>query len=242
MTKEERFWEIDSMRGIAIVLMLSIHTVYDLMYFRAIPGMIGGGIWGTLSFLTASTFILLVGVSFSISYARTMEKRKNFWKAYPKYLKRGLFIIAGGLLITISTTILLPGGYIIFGILHLIGTSIILAPFFYRFGENNLYIGTLFFLFGVFLMGLSGPGWLFPLGIHAEDFYSFDYEPIFPWFGMVLVGMSLGTFFYANGKRSFIIFKKPGYMENILGFLGRNSLLIYMLHQPILIGLIYLLH
>ena len=240
--KKERFWEIDSLRGIAIISMIIIHIFYDLMYFHEIAGEIGSGILGILSFFTATAFLMLVGISFTISYEKAAEEKKSFSKTYPKYIKRGLFILAGGFLITLVSMILLPGGFIVFGILHLIGVSILLAPFFYKFRSSSLYIGIFFIAIGLLLASMNGPYFLLPIGIHPADFYSYDYEPLFPWFGAVLIGMHFGSIFYPKGKRAFLLETKPGKLLSFLSFLGRNSLLIYFLHQPVLIMLISLLH
>lgn len=236
-----RFWELDALRGISIISMVLIHTVYDLMYFNFIKGEIGSEPWRTLAFFTASTFLVLVGISFTISYSRRIDKNGGFWKVYHHFIKRGSFILSGGILITIITSIIIPNGFIFFGILHLIGISIIIAPFFYNFGRKNIYFGAAFILIGLFLMGVSGPYFLLPFGIGHPGFFSYDYEPIFPWFGIVLMGMYLGNLFYPRGGRSFRMDAKPGKIGNLLGFLGRHSLLIYFLHQPIIIIIIKIL-
>ena len=231
----ERFWELDSVRGIAIVSMIAVHAVYDMIYLKAIAGQMGYGFWGALAFVTASTFVMVVGISFWISYSRTIGNKGSFLSAYPKYIRRGLFILSGGMLITAVTFVLVPEGFVVFGILHLIGVSVIIAPLFYRFGENNVYIGMAFIAAGILISGVTGPYFLLPLGIHPADFFSFDYEPVFPWFGMVLVGMYIGSILYPGGKRAFSVRESPGIAGAFLAFLGRNSLLIYFLHQPVLI-------
>ena len=62
-----------------------------------------------------------------------------------------------------------------------------------------------------------------------------DYEPIFPWFGVVLIGMGLGEFLYPEGVRSFTLPQIPEIVVRPLAFLGRHSLIIYLVHQPIII-------
>lgn len=242
IAKKERFWELDSLRGIVIISMVIIHSVYDLMYFHIIPGEIGSEPWSTAAFFTASTFLILVGISFGISYSRRLKFEGNFVKTYPYFMKRGFTILIGGLFITLVTMVVIPKGFVVFGILHLIGISIMIAPFFYRFGIKNIYFGAAFILAGLFLMGFNGPFFLLPVGIGPIDFFSYDYEPIFPWFGVILMGLYMGSIFYTKGERSFKMDAKPGKIENFLGFLGRNSLIIYFLHQPVIISLIYIIH
>jgi uncharacterized membrane protein len=72
------------------------------------------------------------------------------------------------------------------------------------------------------------------LGLKPANFYSFDYFPLLPWFGLLLIGIFLGNIFYPNGKRNFKIFIPEGKVANIITFLGKNSLLIYFIHQPII--------
>ena len=77
-----------------------------------------------------------------------------------------------------------------------------------------------------------------PLGIHPASFWSVDYEPLFPWMGCVLIGMGLGEYLYHDGLRQFVVPDIPGIIVQPLAFLGRHSLLIYLIHQPIIILLL----
>lgn len=238
MAKKQRFWEIDAVRGIAIVSMIIIHTFYYMIFFRIIHGEMGTGFFGLLAFLTAGTFVFIVGVSFSISYSRS----KGMNNLYLKYLRRGLFLITGGIAITIFTIIFVGEGFVAFGILHLIGASIILAPFFYKYAENNLLIGAVFIVIGIIFSGIIGPNFLLPIGIHDSSFFSYDYEPLFPWFGLVLIGINTGGILYPQGKRSFSMEEPRGAIKipaRILSFLGRHSLLIYFLHHILLVTMMY---
>ena len=95
-------------------------------------------------------------------------------------------------MVTAATWLYLGEGFIIFGILHLIGVSVMLSPLFFRFRKYNLITGSVFILAGFFLNGVYGPSWLLPFGIHPAGFTSVDYTPLFPWFGVVLVGVGIG--------------------------------------------------
>lgn len=238
MDKKARYVEIDAARGVAIICMLAVHAVYDLILLGKIHGELGAGFWGSLAFFTAITFVTVSGISFYISYSRSSEKN-GLWESYPKFLRRGLLIFSGGLLITAVTFFAAPDGLIVFGILHLIGTSIMLAPFFFRFSEINIIIGAFFILVGAIAPSVSGPYYMLPIGIHPQDFYSLDYEPLLPWFGFFLVGMSVGSSFYPKGRRGYEFNYEPGYAGKLLSFLGRNSLLIYLVHQPLMLAVAY---
>jgi uncharacterized membrane protein len=79
--------------------------------------------------------------------------------------------------------------------------------------------------------------WLLPFGIHSPSFSSFDYFPLIPWFGVFLIGSALGKSVYAS-KRSLLPWRLPGTFVNTA---GRHSLLIYLVHQPVIMGVLYLL-
>ena len=241
---EGRFVEIDLLRGLAVIMMVLYHFLFDLYFFNIYPIDVTTGFWKVFAIITASLFLLLVGISFTISAvkAEVVMNRRNF---FMKYLKRGITILIIAALITVVTWWYLGEGYIIFGILHLIGFSIIIAPFFFHRKLIALYGGILFIIGGILLQGVRGPFILLPLGIHPVSFYSVDYTPIFPWFGLVLIGIYLGELFYPGGKRSytfpefFTSSKLTEYPGKALAFLGRHSLAIYILHQPVIILLLH---
>jgi uncharacterized membrane protein len=149
------------------------------------------------------------------------------------YRGAGIFLL--GLLVTFCTWLFLQEGFIVFGILHLIGVSILLSPLFFRCKKWNIVLGFLCIVIGFFFTTRTGPIWLLPLGIHPATFFSVDYEPIFPWFGVVLIGMGLGEYLYPEGVRCFTLPQIPEIVFRPFAFLGRHSLLIYLVHQPLII-------
>ena len=79
-----------------------------------------------------------------------------------------------------------------------------------------------------------------PLGLHTVSFWSVDYTPLFPWFGVVLIGIGLGSIMYpGGGTRRFSVPEIPSRWKDILTFPGRHSLLIYLVHQPVIILILY---
>ena len=233
----KRFWEIDSLRGIAIIAMVISNLVTDLIFFGLyFPGSLAG-FWNLFAYATATTFIVLVGISLSLSYSRVRKwKKQRIWK---KYIERGLKILSWGLIITAVTYLLMDSGYILFGVLHLIGLSIILSVPFLNFKELNLWLGGLLIFLGIFTKTFTVDfSWLVWLGLMPQNFFSVDYFPLLPWFGVVLTGIYLGKIFYPDGKRMLKIKERK---SGMLSYLGKHSLIIYLIHQPILIGLLYLL-
>jgi uncharacterized membrane protein len=237
MDQISRYREIDLVRGIAILMMILFHTVFDLYFFRILPIDIYSGFWRYFAFATASLFLLIVGISLTISRARTASLKSGCQLAL-KFVYRGAGIFLLGLLVTVCTWLFLKEGFIVFGILHLIGISIMISPLFFRFKKSNIVLGLLWILIGFFLATRTGPIWLLPFGIHPATFWSVDYEPIFPWFGVVLIGMGLGEYLYPEGVRSFTFPSIPEIIVRPLAFLGRHSLIIYLIHQPIIILII----
>jgi uncharacterized membrane protein len=234
-----RYWEIDTLRGIAIVMMVTFHVLFDLSYFGIPLVDVHSGFWRLFALTTATTFVFLVGLSLSISYARSSTALQGV-PLMMKYFRRGAGIFLLGMLITLATWLMVGEGMIIFGILHLIGVSIILAPFFLRLGCANLMVGTGVVLIGAGLSAFEGPIWLAWMGLHPAWFYSLDYEPLFPWFGLVLIGIAVGSAFYPSGRRLVDVPDIQAPPVGALTTMGRHSLAIYLLHQPVILALIWL--
>ena len=229
-----RYQEIDMVRGIAILMMICFHTVFDLSFFWIFVSDISSGFWRYFAVATASLFLLIVGISLTLSHARAAPEMTGYQLAR-KFVYRGSGIFLLGLLVTAVTWLYLGEGYVVFGILHLIGVSIIISPIFFRLKKYSIVAGLFCIAAGFFFATLSGPIWLLPLGIHPPTFWSVDYEPIFPGFGIVLIGMGLGGYLYPGGKRTFTLPAIPALLMQPLSFLGRHSLIIYLVHQPVII-------
>lgn len=231
-----RFWEIDTLRGIAILMMITFHILFDLNFFGIYSLNLQSGFWWLFARITASVFIMLVGISLTISYSRISKA------PFKKYLKRGLMIFSWGLLITIATRLFLRDGFIIFGILHFIGTAIILAYPFIKLRKENLAAGIVIILLGSYLSSFTFDfPYLLWLGLIPDNFYTIDYLPIIPWFGLVLIGIFIGNTIYPKARRSFRLPDLSGLIIiKIISFLGRHSLFIYLLHQPVIIAILYI--
>jgi len=236
-----RFWEVDLLRGVAIVLMVLYHLVFDLNYFAVYDIDVSSGFWLAVARLAASLFLLLVGLSLTLSHsrARLLGQEDRFRL---RLLKRSAWILGLALGITLVTHLFICRGFIVFGVLHLIGLSLLLAYPFLRLHGANIIFGLLFILLGIYLQNISVSfPWLLWLGLAPADLYSVDYFPVFPWFGVILVGMSLGSQLYPGYRRRIPVpdLSCQAFVKS-LGFLGRNSLAIYLVHQPVIIALLYL--
>ncbi len=237
MVYVNRFWELDFLRGLAIIMMVIFHLIFDLYYFGGYGFDVNSGFWLVFARVTALIFLTLIGICLTISY------NKNSDKIWAKNLKRGLKVFGFGLIITGITWFFFKESFIVFGILHFIGISVILSPIFLRFNRLNLLLAVIFIIFGFYLYSLSfGFPWFVWLGLQPQTFYTFDYFPIFPWFGVVLFGMFLGKTLYTKNKRRFRLKDVSNRPMRLFGFLARHSLVIYLIHQPIIIFVLYTLH
>ncbi|AEK72308.1 hypothetical protein GQS_02035 [Thermococcus sp. 4557] len=232
-----RYWEVDLLRGIGITMMVVSNFVTDLWLFLGYAE--HRTFWFSFAVATASIFVFTSGLSFWISYSRTVKRNP---RPYRKYFRRFLKLFGLGMLITL-VTFLLPGEMTIhFGILHFLGVATLLAVPFYRFGRKNVF-WVFFFLFGHLLVnGLHDGLWLLPLGITPENYFAPDYFPIFPWFGVYLMGMVAGSVFYPGGTRKMHLSLPQSPVVHFITFAGRHTLVISPLPQPVLVGLLRLVH
>lgn len=221
-----RYPEIDIFRGTALIMMLVSNFVTDLQYFFSYSDF--ETFWYWFARVTAGMFIFISGVSLWISYFRR--------RSVDRYLRRFARLFGLGMVITMVTKIFLPEGAIYFGILHFLGVASLIGIPFLRFGVMNALASLLFFA-GVFFVRNyhSDSLLLLPLGITPAGFFTFDYFPIFPWFGVFLLGISGGAFFYPEGRKN-ISFELPRNVWVVfIEFIGRNTLKVYLAHQPIFI-------
>ncbi|MGZ4857196.1 MAG: heparan-alpha-glucosaminide N-acetyltransferase [Methanobacteriaceae archaeon] len=245
MDLKKRFWEIDVLRGLAIVMMIIFHFLFDLNYFGVYPLDISSGFLWLFARTTASIFLFLVGVSLSLSHSRALltGAYQIEGSMFFKYLKRGLKIFLLGLLITLATWLFIPQEFIVFGVLHFIGIAIILEYPFLNRRYLNLLLGVIFLGTGIFLAQYTFSfTWFLWLGLQPTGFITIDYFPLLPWLGVVSLGLFTGGILYKNYQRRFSIPDLSSHISmRFLSFLGRYSLIIYLIHQPVLILVLYLM-
>ncbi|WP_053057724.1 heparan-alpha-glucosaminide N-acetyltransferase [Rubrobacter aplysinae] len=239
---------IDALRGVAILMVALYHLIFDLDTFGGYAVDSLSGFWGGFADVSAGMFIFLVGVSLTLSFARAGGYGRfdgsDGRGLFTKYLRRGARIFGYGMLITAVFWVFGLGAVII-GILQLIGLSIVLAYPFLRLGWANVALGLPLVAAGVAL-GAADPSFggalplqvgLAPLGIVPEDLLMPDYRPLLPWFGVVLSGVASGNLL--RGRLPEVrVPKSVSRAAAPLAFLGRHTLLIYLVHQPVMIALL----
>jgi uncharacterized membrane protein len=239
---KERFFEVDALRGIAIVLMVAYHFFFDLDFLHIYEFDMHSGLLLIIGRSAAILFIFLVGVSLTLSYARA-SCCKPGKDIFIHNLKRGAGIFGWGLVITFVTAIFLERGTIYFGILHLIGVSIIISYPFLKYRWFNLVAGLALLFAGAPMdAAYVDYPWFLWIGLKPHGFYTLDYFPLIPWLGLVLLGIYTGNSLYPDYKRSFRMCDCEGNaVVRLLEYLGKKSLLIYLLHQPVIVGMLLLL-
>ncbi len=241
--KNNRVKFLDTLRGISIIYVVIYHFLYDIILF-------GIKIPFFNSFLMETVHNLFLVILIMVSGICTAFSRNIF--------KRGAFIYALGGVITFFTSVFMPENIIIFGVLSFFGISMLLygivkplfdkIPWLFQFVLWAL-LAVVFWNFdedgtiNLFLINLKLPDflyeikYLYPLGIKSADFYSADYFPMIPWFFVFLCGTALSK--PVLEKKAPEFFYKASFAP--VDFLGRNSLAVYMLHQPVVYGIVWLI-
>lgn len=241
---KKRIYFLDYIRGFLIIAVVLQHTLYDL---DAIFGVSMPFLWMDISwFVRDIGVVLFIGIS---GFCANLSASN---------LGRGIRALIVAMGITVVTYSFLYSQRISFGIIHLLGVCMILYGllenvikrinpyvltavgvilFMIFFGLPNGYIG-----FGS-IIKLQLPRWiytwefLFPLGIAYQGFFSADYYPLIPWMFMFFAGSGLGR----------IVLKKDlpdwWYKNPIpsLGWIGRNTMVIYIVHQPLVYGILWII-
>lgn len=223
-TKGNRIGEIDFARGLAIILMMIFHFIVDLRDFYGYNLEYLQGFWYIEGKLSAILFILLCGISSTLSQ---------------NSVRHGIIVLTWGMVLTVITYAYNANFYIRFGILHFLGISLLFTNLMRRLTTVWLILLTMLSIFiGLIFSGrFTDCPYLFPLGLQTNTFASLDFYPLFPWFGIFLIGMATGKRFYPH-KKSLHSLHPP----KVIAWLGQHSLAIYLVHQPILLALLYVIH
>ena len=229
-----RIEALDAARGLALIAMATYHFTWDFEFFGYLePGTATHGWLKIYARAIASTFLFLAGFSLVLAHYPVLRAKS--------FARRLAVIVAAALAITIATAIAVPEGMIFFGILHAIAAASLIGLAFLRLPPlvtlaaaaaaialPNVYRSEFF----------DQPALLF-VGLSQHLPRSNDYVPLLPWAGALLVGIAAARLALSRGWLQGLA-RLPG-GPGWLRFAGRHSLAVYLLHQPVLIAVVYVI-
>lgn len=233
-TPASRIQLFDVLRGIAIGLMAAYHFCFDLNYYSFTHFNFNHDpFWLNFRAMIVTLFLGLVGISLVLATTVSLVPRR--------YFRRLAWLAVCAALVSISSRMLFPDSWVFFGVLHFILLASILGLAFLRLYWANLVFGS-----GLLFLGLTvqhplfDQPWLQWFGLTTYKPVTEDYVPLLPWFGVVLLGMFLGKLYLRSNAGKYLSgWQNDQPAAKLLVFAGRHGLLIYMLHQPVLLGILY---
>ncbi|WP_137699926.1 heparan-alpha-glucosaminide N-acetyltransferase [Marimonas lutisalis] len=230
-----RIIALDLARSAALLLMAVFHFTYDLEMFGLIAGgTIASPPWRLFAECIAGSFIFLSGISLWLAHAQGLRWRA-FWR-------RLAVVGAAAALVSAATLIAMPQVFVYFGILHCIAVSGLVGVLFLRLPA----VVTLLAAVAVWMAPeyLQDPAfnqpWLYWSGLATQVRPAMDFVPVLPWLAPALAGLALARL--ADGAGLFERLRgggTPARAWRWLAWPGRHSLMVYLLHQPVLMGLVW---
>ncbi|WP_102109847.1 heparan-alpha-glucosaminide N-acetyltransferase [Oceaniglobus roseus] len=222
---------IDIARTLALVAMAVYHLIYDLMMFGVVSSDValsGGFRW--LAVLTAGSFLFLAGIGLKLAN----RERLHLGRA----LKRIGVIAVAAALVSLATYVAMPGAFVFFGILHSIATASLIGLLFVRLPWWVSLAGAAAVVWVAFNVAspLFDPKWLGWTGLGTVRYNTVDFEPVFPWLAPLLVGLAITQL---TIRSAFWTPRPISGLTAALGWPGRHSLVIYLIHQPVLVALVW---
>lgn len=227
---------VDVARGAALVAMIVYHLVWDLDYF----GLIANGVAASapvrgLSHAIASAFLLIAGVSVALAH-RGKFNGKKFRKQFIK-------VTLAAAAVTLVTAYVMPQAPITFGILHAMAVGVLLtaalakAPWF----VTALIAAAMIAAPLLFASPAFNDPLVLWLGLGTVEPAALDWRPVLPWTGVMAAGLAFAR---VTAVQSFLV-RSADFDANAdpisrgLDWVGRRTLPIYLIHQPVLFGLLY---
>lgn len=222
---------LDALRGVAILAMIAYHFCFDLRYFGVTRSDFEHDWrWLTARTLILSSFLLIAGASAVLAQREPLP--------VARWLRHIAVIAGAALLVSAGSWLMFPRTYIWFGVLHAIAVSLLLARPLVQRPALAALVGVTVIASG---LAFADPafdnralGWLgFMTGKPATE----DYVPLFPWAGVLLVGIAAGHWLV---RTRFVALAPLARLPGALRWLGRHSLIVYLVHQPLMIGVLWL--
>ena len=232
--QKKRIWELDAFRGLCVLGMVVVHLLYDLMNTYPLPGLRQSEFFAFVMLWGGVLFLLLSGICVTLGH-------------HP--IRRGLIVLGAGFVCTAVTWGMVLLGMadeiliIYFGVLHCLGVCMLLWPLFKRFPNWLIaLIAVIICIVGLYWrQNTPLVSWLtMPFGAPPPGFATSDYFPLFPNLGFFLLGSLLGKTLYKNKTTRLPGVNKNFFLIRFLVFCGKYSLPIYLLHQPLITGILML--
>jgi len=237
--QQPRYAAIDVARGIAIVAMAVYHFTWDLgpdLFGYTTLNAATNTAWVVFARLIAGSFLFIAGVSLVLAHRLGIRARA--------FLRRFAIIAGAAILITVATRLAIPDTYVRFGILHGIAAASVVGLLFLRLPVWLVLLAAAAVFAAPPLLAdpaFNGAALLW-LGLGTDVPAMIDYVPVLPWVGPTLLGIAATRIALAAGLDQRIANWRPsGRAGRALITAGRWSLVIYLVHQPVIIGLLYLL-
>ena len=227
---------LDILRGVSVIAMMVYHFMWDLGYFKFIElEIVTRGLFLFFAQCVGASFIIISGISFGILILNDKYRKK--------FLKRLSVLISICMIITSVTFLMNPNSFIFFGILHFLATCSIISFLLIRF-INKYTLFILFFVSSVLSVtnaNYNFPAYLSWLGLSQNVPISNDFYPLFPWVSFYFFGLWISEptrkYLLKYNEKIFVSRYHPYLVYKGLQFLGKNSLTIYIFHQPIFFSL-----
>ena len=235
LQKTNRYLVLDVARGTALIAMAIYHFGWDLSFFGYVTSdAVNEGPWKIFARVIASSFLVLVGIGLVLAHQNGI-RWAGFWKRWMK-------VAGAALLITIATYYFTRDSFIFFGILHQIAFASLAGLLFLKLHWLAQFALGAAWVFGAPYLSFENLNGLHLAwtGLQSAGVRSNDYVPVFPWFGAVLIGMGLCKLAVNLDLFDQLLQMPRNLLTWGLSFLGRHSLVTYLVHQPILVACIYL--
>jgi uncharacterized membrane protein len=229
----ERLLGLDIARSATLLGMVCFHIVFDLQMFGHLPfGTTLHPVFYWHARLVAGSFLFLAGVSLWLAHGQGIR--------WPAFWRRWIKLVAAAALVTVATYVALPEYFVYFGILHCIAASSLIGLFALRLPAAA--VAALGAVIMVASYILPDPAFNAPLlrfiGLATEPAMTVDFEPLFPWVGPFLLGLASAKWASARGLLHRLTLPDTPVLRR-LALPGQHSLMVYLVHQPILIPLIW---
>jgi len=233
--RRPRIAAVDAARGVALAGMVAYHLIWDLAHFGFVaPTLPFAPATRALSHVVASAFLALVGVSLALAHPHGLRREA--------FLRRLALVVGAAALVTGASYAIDANEPILFGILHCIAAASLIGALFVAAPPAAALVGGAIMIAAplVYASPAFDPPALIWIGLGTTAPSTLDWRPLLPWAGVALVGLGLAQ---ATAPRlaswRWTAWRPKRWPGRTLDFAGRHSLVIYLVHQPILFGLLW---